>query len=74
MEKMGLIERKVLPVRIEYYPTKKGERIALQPIIEMITKPILGNIIVKTFLKTKNQENLKYSKVKKLQVFEVTMT
>jgi hypothetical protein len=40
----------------------------------MITKPILGNIIVKTFLKTKNQENLKYSKVKKLQVFEVTMT
>jgi hypothetical protein len=26
MEKMGLIERKVLPIRIEYYPTKKGER------------------------------------------------
>ncbi|MDW3611773.1 MAG: hypothetical protein QOK90_06580 [Nitrososphaeraceae archaeon] len=46
----------------------------MQPIIEMMTKPILGNIIVKTFLKTENQENLKYSKVKKLQVFEVTMT
>jgi hypothetical protein len=34
---------------------RKEKGIALQPIIEMTTKPILGNIIVKTFLKTENQ-------------------
>ncbi|HEX5981428.1 MAG TPA: hypothetical protein VFY77_02070 [Nitrososphaeraceae archaeon] len=48
----------------------KEKGIALQSIIEIMAEPIIGNIVVKTFSKTGNQENLKYSKVKKFQVFE----
>lgn len=74
MEKMGLIERKVLPIRIEYYPTKKGERNSFATNYRDDHKAYSRQYYSKDIFKDGKPKNLKYSKVKKLQVFEVTMT
>ncbi|HEX7142358.1 MAG TPA: winged helix-turn-helix transcriptional regulator [Nitrososphaeraceae archaeon] len=73
---MGWIQRKVFPnetpIRIEYYPTKKG--IALQqPIIDMMAAYSM-QYCSKEIFKDGNQENAKYSTIEKFQGIEVTMT
>lgn len=74
MEKMGLIERKVLPIRIEYYPTKKGERNSFATNYRDDHKAYSRQYYSKDIFKDGKPKNLKYSKVKKLQVLKVTMT